>query len=80
MRMHSPSDSFCTYAWLRPVLQEIFFCLSTQVPRHSAGGVGSSYMRTYVHGTYRLQCPCTSNGSRELCHSYLYNYRSANYL
>jgi len=51
-----------------------FFCLGIQVPRHSAGGVGSSYLRTYVHGTYRLQCPCTSNGSRELSHSYLYLY------
>jgi len=34
-------------------------------PRHSAGGVG-----TFVRGTYRLQCACASNGSRELHHSY----------
>ena len=50
----------------------IFFGLGSQVLRHSAGGVGSSYMRMCVHGTFRLQCPCVSNGSRELCHSYLY--------
>ena len=25
-----------------------FFCLSTKVPRHSAGGIGSSYIRAYM--------------------------------
>ena len=44
--------------------------IHTEVPRRSAGGVGS-YVRTYVvRGTYRLQCACASNGSGELHHSY----------
>ena len=30
----------------------------------SAGGVGT-FIRTYVCGTYRSQCTCASNGSRE---------------
>jgi len=47
----------------------MFFCLGTGVPRHSAGGVGT-FVRTYVRGTYRLQCACASNGSREQYHSY----------
>ena len=45
-----------------------YFCLGTGVPRHSAGGVGT-FVRSYVvRGTYRLQCACASNGSRELHH------------
>ena len=45
------------------------YCLGTGVPRYSAGGIHSSYVHVCVRGTYRSQCACTSNGSRELHHS-----------
>ena len=40
-----------------------FLCLSFCLGRDSAGGVGSSYVRTYVVRIVRnAQCACASNG------------------
>ena len=60
---------FCQ--WARCIAEAIplSFRLGTEMPRHSAGGVGSS-IHAYICGMYCSQCECASNGSRELHHSY----------
>jgi len=42
------------------------FCLGTGLLRHSAGGVCTFIVHTYICGAYCSQCICTSNGSSEL--------------
>jgi len=72
----SQSIMLSTSVWVVKTSHTVYFCLGIRVPRHSAGGVGSS-VHMYMVRICRLQCACASHVSRELCHCYIYQYYHA---